>query len=220
MWVVADEQVGGRGRRGRTWHSPPGNLYASLLLPDPCPVELAPQLGFVAGVALREATAALAPAAGLQLKWPNDLLSTKGAKLAGILLEASRLPDGRFACVVGIGVNCRSHPADLPYAATDLSILAEADVTPECLFTPLDRSMVEWIDRWEAGANFAAVRKAWLEAAAGLGGEVSVALGDKTVHGTFETIDAAGRMVVRTLVGEMTVDAGDVRLGTRVMVSA
>src|SRR4051812_5458180 len=74
--VVAERQERGRGRSGRSWTSPPGNLYASLLLVDPCEPQRAPQLGFVAGVALHRAVSEAVPygVSGLALKWPNDLL--------------------------------------------------------------------------------------------------------------------------------------------------
>ena len=219
VWVTAAEQAGGRGRRGRSWHSPIGNLYASLLLIDPCPAEIAPQLGFVAGVALVEAVDALlanraqhaSPSA--QLKWPNDLLSRDGAKIAGILLEASRLLDGRFACVIGIGVNCRSHPSDLSYAAANLSALAGHDVAPDDLLSRLDDALISWLARWRGGQGFTMVRNAWLRRAAGLGEPVTARIGERTVRGTFETIDDAGRLLVATSGERIVVDAGDVLFG-------
>jgi BirA family biotin operon repressor/biotin-[acetyl-CoA-carboxylase] ligase len=92
LWIVAREQVAGRGRHGRQWSSPPGNLYASLLLVDPCEVAVAPQLGFVAGLALHQAVEAVTGvgAPRLALKWPNDLLLDR-AKVAGLLLEGHRI---------------------------------------------------------------------------------------------------------------------------------
>src|SRR6185437_11516664 len=109
LWVVAREQTAGRGRRGNSWVSPPGNLYATLLLTDPAPAEYAPQLSFVAVLALYDAIAASAPALrkALALKWPNDLLCGS-AKLAGILIEGERAADA-LAVAIGIGVNCGSH---------------------------------------------------------------------------------------------------------------
>src|SRR5258708_39940625 len=103
LWIVARQQSAGRGRRGRAWVSPPGNLHATLLLTDPAPAAAAPQLGFVAGLALVDAAAAAAPllASRLALKWPNDLLC--GArKIAGILIEGEGSP---LTVAVGIGVN-------------------------------------------------------------------------------------------------------------------
>ena len=79
LWIVAEKQSAGRGRRGRSWVSPKGNVYASALLIEPCRAEIAPQLGFVAGVALARAAEDLG-AARARLKWPNDLMSGKANK--------------------------------------------------------------------------------------------------------------------------------------------
>ena len=77
LWIVAAQQTAGRGRRGNEWMSPPGNLYATLLLTDPAPPECAPELSFVAALALHDAILERAPQlrAVLALKWPNDVLS-------------------------------------------------------------------------------------------------------------------------------------------------
>jgi len=98
LWITATAQSAGRGRLGRTWISPPGNLYASLLLSDPSPFEHAPQLAFVAALALRDAIVAEAAALAPQLafKWPNDLLLA-GDKCAGILIEGEAACDGEEA---------------------------------------------------------------------------------------------------------------------------
>src|SRR5207342_410468 len=76
LWITAQSQNAGRGRRGSRWVSPPGNLYATLLLTKPSRPEQAPQLSFVAALALHDAVAACAPQLGpvLKVKWPNDLL--------------------------------------------------------------------------------------------------------------------------------------------------
>lgn len=134
LWVVAREQTQGRGRRGRVWKSPPGNLYASALLIDPAPVAIAAQIGFVAGVALRRAVDDFGGRGDVELKWPNDLV-WRGAKLAGLLAEASAVGDGRSACIVGIGVNCVSAPSELN--AASLSNALGQPVSPERLFERL-----------------------------------------------------------------------------------
>ena len=105
LWITARVQTAGRGRRGRTWTSPSGNLYATLLLGDPGPAAVAPQLSFVAALAVHDAIVAAAGqhALSLMLKWPNDVLCND-AKLAGILIEGEGRP---LAVAIGIGVNCR-----------------------------------------------------------------------------------------------------------------
>ncbi len=104
--VVADFQTGGRGRLGRTWNSPEGNLYCSVLRRIVEPLERTSIVSLLAGIALVEALDEVTGIAA-DLKWPNDLL-VDGLKLAGILLEGR---DG-FQ-VVGIGVNVNVPAAQL-----------------------------------------------------------------------------------------------------------
>ena len=215
LWVVAREQLQGRGRRGRTWSSPPGNLYASLLLIDAAPSEHLPELGFVASVALLNGLRAiLGDDPRLGLKWPNDILFD-GAKLSGILLESSSLPSGATACVAGFGVNCRSHPPNLPYAATDLAAIGTLLDTPEDVFLRLSDAMSHALQVWSRGAGFPDIRARWLADAVGLGSPIRVALGTSSLAGTFETIDARGRLILRDGEATRVIEAGDVFLSSR-----
>lgn len=231
-WFVSAAQSAGRGRRGRSWATPPGNLAATHLVVTSDPPERAAMLGFVAGLALVEALAAVAPGvrAGVALdaatagadrfalKWPNDVLAD-GAKLAGILLEAELLGDGRRAVAVGIGVNVAHAPEGLPYPATSLAALgATADAA--ALFEALAEA---WVPRAEALAagGFAAIRADWLAHASGLGGPAAVRLGERVLSGTFETIDDGGRLVLREPSGRSaTVTAGDVHFGVAATATA
>jgi BirA family biotin operon repressor/biotin-[acetyl-CoA-carboxylase] ligase len=143
LWITAGRQTGGRGRHGRAWLSEPGNLHASLLLTDTAPPEHRPELSFVAALALHDAVAELARdvRGKLALKWPNDLLidGAKFAGIAGILIEGDGGEEG--AAVIGIGVNCISHPTDTEYPATDLAA-AGASIGAAALFTALSAKMV------------------------------------------------------------------------------
>jgi BirA family biotin operon repressor/biotin-[acetyl-CoA-carboxylase] ligase len=208
QWVVARRQTAGRGRRGRTWVSEPGNLYASLLLIDPSPMDRAAELSFVAGLALHDAIAGRIPglAARLKLKWPNDLLIDRN-KLAGILIEGEGA-----AVVIGIGVNCVHHPSGTPYPATDLAA-AGVRATPEGVFAALSGAMVARLAQWDRGAGFDGIRGDWLARAAGLGRTIRISLPDGERMGQFETIDPAGRLVLRLSDGSVeTFAAGDVDL--------
>ena len=210
LWVVAREQTVGRGRHGRVWSSPPGNLYASLLLINPGPPETCAQLGFVAGVALARAARAIAGGdERLALKWPNDLLFS-GAKLSGLLLESTQLPDGRLACVIGFGVNCRSNPAGLAYPATNLSQALDRSIEPADIFGPLSTAMAETLESWAGGTIFATIRAQWLALCHGLGGPVRAKLAHQEITGIFRTIDATGRLVIKTAAGMQTIEAGDI----------
>ena len=212
LWVVARQQTAGHGRRGRTWVSEPGNLYASLLLVDPAPPAVVPGICFVAALALHDAildTAhGLAPAQ-LQLKWPNDLL-LDGKKLGGILVEGSTRADGRTTAVVGFGANCAHHPVLTEYPATDL-VASGFPVSVEALFAALGARMATRLKEWSRGVNFVSIRAAWLSRAGGLGSAVEVRLANRTIAGVFEAIDLAGALVLRHRDGTLeTIAAGDI----------
>ena len=213
LWVVAAEQIKGRGRLGRVWFSPRGNLYASLLLVDAAPPAFSPQLGFVAGVALAGALKRLLrDSARLRLKWPNDALFN-GAKLSGLLLEGASLTDGRFGCVIGFGVNCQSSPSDLPYPTACLRDIGAVSNERDDLFALLSDEMAYWLKVWDRGAGFHMVRDAWLGLAGGIGEEISVAQGAAMHRGVFQGIDAQGRLLLDVGVGKpLVIEAGDVTL--------
>lgn len=214
VWLVADIQTAGRGRRGRLWTSELGNLFASLVLPNPAPLAHLAQLCFVAGLALRDAVLSAAPqiaADSLKLKWPNDLV-LGGGKLAGILVEGATDAGGRPAAVIGFGVNCLHHPDDLPYKATSLEE-AGAPTAPDRLLEALDLAMAVRLNQWHAGAGFAGIRSDWMRHALGMGDQVSVKIGEREVVGRFENIDARGAMMLRRRDGiAEIITAGDVSL--------
>jgi BirA family biotin operon repressor/biotin-[acetyl-CoA-carboxylase] ligase len=226
LWFVSPHQTAGRGRRGRAWETQVGNLAASLLLVVGNDPTRAATLSFVAGLALDEALRTIAPSLGirvaldgleeprqrLRLKWPNDVL-LDGAKLAGILLEAEALPERRLAVVVGIGVNVVAAPEGLPYPATALATLGIAANAAQ-VFEALSDAWAGMWRVWDGGKGFQAIRKLWLDRAAGIGQEVAVRVGDSVVSGVFETIDREGRLLIRTSDGTTrTVTAGEIHFG-------
>ena len=205
----ADWQTGGYGRRGRPWHSPKGNLYATRLTPLPAP--LCPDgpaaWGFAAALAIREAAIACgADAAALMLKWPNDVLLS-GAKLSGLLLELLEA-DGRRAVSLGIGVNL-AHAPTLP----DRKAIALSAVTlapdPLAFLRLLEARLAAWLAT-HAADGLAPIRAAWLAHAAGLGGPITARLPQCTLHGTFEGLDTHGALRLATPEGPRLVTAGDV----------
>ena len=110
--VVAEQQLAGRGRRGRQWHSPPGlNLYFSLLLRPRIELEKVPQFSLVAAAALWQALQSECP--DLKIKWPNDLYC-RGLKLAGVLSEMKPGRDRAEFVIIGIGLNVNSLITDFP----------------------------------------------------------------------------------------------------------
>lgn len=205
LWITAQKQTAGRGRRGNVWISEPGNLYASLLLPS-IPPGRAGELAFVAGLGVYDAVAELAPlvASRLALKWPNDVL-LGGAKLAGILIEA----ENNWA-VVGVGINCAHHPDQTAQAATDLKT-AGAPLSAEQVFSRLSKTMLVRLRQWANGAGFPAVRSDWLIRAAGVGQNIRVRLPAKELAGHFQGLDETGHLLLRLPDGSIqAVSSGEV----------
>jgi BirA family biotin operon repressor/biotin-[acetyl-CoA-carboxylase] ligase len=206
LWIVADEQTAGRGRRGRSWISPRGNFYASALLIDPCAPPIAAQLGFVAGVALARAAEDIGAAA--RLKWPNDLV-VEGAKCAGLLVEGVSLHPNRMACIVGIGVNCESAPEGAGYPTARLTAGDRRPADRRALFRRLAIRFDEAFGQWGAGAAFEAIRSAWLDHAAGLGERVCIETAGGRREGIFEGLDADGRLLFRGTGGIEAIETAD-----------
>ncbi len=204
VWSL--EQTAGRGRHGRTWTSPRGNLYLSVLLRPQCAVREAPQVGFVVGAAMARAVRECTGVEAV-LKWPNDLL-VEGRKLSGILLDSADDGAGGVAWVIaGIGVNVTSHPVELA-DATDLRVCG-ADVAVEELLEVFLASLTEHLDVWER-EGFAAIRTRWAELAIEPGTKLTVKLPRETVEGGFEGIDEAGNLLIAQNGETMRVAAGDV----------
>lgn len=203
LWLRAERQTSGKGRQGRAWDSPAGNLYISTLVRvrpgEPSPATLA----LVAAVALEEAVSLF----GVQpmLKWPNDLL-IGGAKLSGILLE--RVED---AVIIGFGVNLAHHPVDLDRPATSIAAHAPAP-DPQVFAETLAEIFARWLSRWRDG--IATVRDRWLTRAHPLDTALTVRLADGTsMEGLFGGLDAQGALILRLADGTTRViHAGDVFL--------
>lgn len=231
-WLRAERQTGGKGRQGRAWDSPPGNLYASTLVrPRPADPPAA-TLALVAAVALDEAVRVFLqprhpsenwglPATdrtheakdpsfrwsdGLCIKWPNDLL-IEGAKLSGILLE--RAED---AIVIGIGVNLAHHP-DLPDRPTTSLAAQGATVDPATFLDVLAETFARWLARWrEEGLD--PVRQRWFDRAHPIGTALATHLPDGSrIDGLFDGLTAEGALILREASGHRRViHAGDVFL--------
>ena len=207
--VWARVQSAGRGRQGRNWVSPVGNLYLSLILRPAVPVAIAAQLGFVAAVAVAEACVAAAPDADIALKWPNDVL-LNGRKLAGILLESQAGGQGKLAwLVVGIGINLATYPVDLDYPATALAATG-ADATPETMLPVLAETFLRCYRQWDEGAGFAVLREAWLARARGIGQPIRVRLPGDTLDGLFAGLDSDGALLLDRPDGRRRIASGEV----------
>jgi BirA family biotin operon repressor/biotin-[acetyl-CoA-carboxylase] ligase len=190
-WLRAERQTAGKGRLGRDWRSPEGNLYTStMILPHPGDPAIG-GLGLLVGVALCEAIRTAVPASGVILKWPNDIM-VEHAKLAGILLERSG-----DAVIVGIGVNVRTAPALADRLTIALSDLAGGtDVTAVSLLEMVADRFDLWLERWRRD-GFAAVRDAWLASAHPVGTGLMVStVHEKALSGEFLGLGADGALIL------------------------
>jgi len=217
LWITADCQKAGRGRRGRDWVSEPGNLYASLLLSISVPVAIASQLSFVAALAIYDSAKDLLPAnSPLEVKWPNDLL-LENKKLAGILIETIPGPDKAVTTLaIGCGVNLNHAPAQTAYGATWLNTCSTEKVSPAQFFQILDRNMKTWLDIWQNGRQFDLVTKAWQQRTSHIGKTVSLTSAAQTTTGTFLSLAADGALVIQLPDGRQKhFHAGDVSLNIK-----
>lgn len=208
VWAL--QQTSGRGRRGRSWLSPPGNLYTSLVLRPAAPAGEAAQLGFAAALAVGEALGALCPRlAGLAYKWPNDVL-IGGRKIAGLLLE-SEMGAGQAPAflILGVGVNLISEPSDTEFPATSVAAECEAAPSPRALLEAFAGRFQSWLQRWRL-EGFAPIRAAWLEHAFSLGDTIRVHLEGASLHGRFADIDQRGTLLLETGEGMRHIAAAEV----------
>jgi BirA family transcriptional regulator, biotin operon repressor / biotin---[acetyl-CoA-carboxylase] ligase len=208
VWAL--HQTAGRGRRGRRWISPRGNLYASFVLRPDFPPRHASQLGFVAALAVGDALREVVPdPAKIAYKWPNDVL-IDGRKIAGLLIESEIGEDGVLSIVVvGVGINLASAPGGTEVPATCVAALGGERPTPDGMLEMLATHLDGWLKRWRA-AGFVPIRGAWLAAAASLGRPIRVRLEQAELHGRFRDIDGDGTLLLETADGMRRISAGEV----------
>jgi BirA family biotin operon repressor/biotin-[acetyl-CoA-carboxylase] ligase len=210
VWISAARQTAGRGRRGRAWESPTGNLAATLMLrPGRSATECA-QLSFVAAIAAADMLAAFAGNTDIRVKWPNDILAG-GRKIAGILLESASIGGEAPAWLaIGIGINLATHPDATEFPATSLRALGATVPAADDALLHLAGHFARWYEVWR-GDGFAAIRDAWLARAAGLGTRIRARLTHEETSGVFEGIDASGALLLRETAGTTrTIAAGEV----------
>ena len=210
--VVADVQTAGRGRRGRTWTSPPGaNLLFSVALRPTIAPRLAGLLGVAAALAVRDACASFAPDAGLAIRWPNDVVDRDGRKLAGLLVETA-LERGELAeAVAGIGINVNWLVADMPpeiaLTATSLQALIGAPIDRVVLLGGVLDALDAELRALERGETPLVRLRAcsWLD-----GRQVAVDTGTETVTGRVAGIADDGSLLLDAAVGRLALSAGEV----------
>lgn len=209
-WIFAKIQTAARGRRNRSWAMASGNFAATLaLISEDAPAELALR-SFTASLALFDAfVSATGRSEPFSLKWPNDVL-LRGGKVAGILLET--LP--RRGLSIGFGVNLATAPkADMleQGALEPVSVRGQLGsvILPEPFLTHLASAFASWDATYRAD-GFEPIRRAWLARAARIGEPVRARTVTEEIHGTFETVDMTGALVLTTSSGRRSVQAADV----------
>ncbi|HEU4568212.1 MAG TPA: biotin--[acetyl-CoA-carboxylase] ligase [Marmoricola sp.] len=216
--LVAEHQTAGRGRLDRTWVTPPRSSLTVSFLLDPVgvPVQRWPWLPLLTGVAVVEAVRRTAGpvAAGVALKWPNDVLCVGDRgdrKLAGILLERVEV-GASAAAVVGVGLNVHQGADELPVAQATSLALEGAAVDRTQLLLALGDELGRRVSAWSsAGGEPDDVRASYLSRCVTPGRRVRVELpGQAPVEGEAVDVDRDGRLVVRTGTGQLEVGAGDV----------
>jgi BirA family biotin operon repressor/biotin-[acetyl-CoA-carboxylase] ligase len=211
---LADHQTAARGRRGRAWINPKGNLAATLVMRPEGPVDQIALRSFVAALALYDALGAVTGRAeGLALKWPNDVL-LNGGKLAGILLESAGQGGTAAYLAIGIGVNlARAPEADEVEegAVRPVSLLYETGIAigTDDFLAELASAYALQEDRFVT-YGFDPIRTAWLNRAARLGEVITARTGHRETTGTFETVDGAGSLVLRTAKNRVSIPAAEI----------
>jgi BirA family transcriptional regulator, biotin operon repressor / biotin---[acetyl-CoA-carboxylase] ligase len=208
LWLRADVQDGGRGRQGRHWVSPAGNLFASTIVRLHSTDPEASTLAFVAGLAAFDAIRLTAPAIAIQLKWPNDVLTAKAEKICGILLE--RTGD---AVVAGFGINLRSHPENLDRTVNDLKTLGANPPPAQAVVEILADCFATWLNRWRT-VELGSILRNWDAAAHDHGKALSVKLPDGTEwQGLYAGLADDGALQLRLADGDIrAIHAADIFL--------
>jgi BirA family transcriptional regulator, biotin operon repressor / biotin---[acetyl-CoA-carboxylase] ligase len=193
LFLLADEQTAGKGRRGRSWASTKGNCYSTLLMTLEAPLETVPQIGFVVALAVADVVRTHAPGAEPRLKWPNDVLVDR-AKIAGILSEV--VASQPVAVAIGCGINIAHAPHDLAYSATSLAALGSSTSCDE-VFETYRQRLNHWMAMWGMGHDFDTIRKAWTLQAIGIGEVVEFKVADKLFTGRMEGLRLDGALLIR-----------------------
>jgi BirA family biotin operon repressor/biotin-[acetyl-CoA-carboxylase] ligase len=213
LWITAQRQTAGRGRRGRAWETGAGNLAATLLIHTDKPPAEAAQVSFVAALAVADLATSCVSASLVSLKWPNDPMIA-GRKTAGVLIESGPHPSGGLWIAVGCGVNLATPPDAAERPATAFAQhMSGPPPTPLDALAILAESFERWRDLWER-LGFAPIAEAWTAKAHGLGEACTARLPGETVTGVAEGLDSDGALRLRTPSGAIRrITAGDVFFG-------
>lgn len=195
--IVADVQTGGKGRLGRNWVSPAGNLYFSIILKNPKNTDSS-NLSFVAAVAFGESL----NSKNIKYKWPNDILLEE-KKIAGILLEKDR-----DFVVIGVGVNLISNPDKTNYPASNLQDCGVICKKDDLLKQFLD-NFSDLYQKWQ-DFGFTPIRNSWLAKAWNIDKEINVNLASKSAKGIFKDLDQSGNLILNVNNQDLSIASGEI----------
>ena len=215
LWVRADQQEEGRGRCGRTWLSPEGNLSATFLFMPECSPLKFHELTLVAGVAVCDAMrlflADVKIEQACRLKWPNDLMIDK-AKAGGILIETIMQGDSECLAFIGFGVNIAVKPV---VEERHVTAMAEYGITtaPDIFLQQLDYYLCRYLELWDNGTGFDEIRNAWLQRSFSLGTLMSLNTSKGCIKGEFAGIAEDGALLLEKSAGQrLRYNFGDVEI--------
>ena len=214
--VVADSQNNGRGRQGRSWHSPPGvNIYTSCLLRPAVSYEQLPAISLLTGMVVAIAVEHFT-GRDTELKWPNDVL-VGGKKISGILLELGSDSRNRPSLVAGIGININSnveaYPEELSVSATSMKVLTDTIFDRAGILAFLYRVLHEWYTVYCDRGGFNSIREHYMQRFMMIGRYVHIVNGAETVAGFVKDIDAYGGLVLKSTHDEIIhIKSGDVHV--------
>lgn len=214
--ILAETQTGGKGRRGRKWISPKGNLYVSVVLRPDIPLHKSSVITLMGAVAVASAIRGMSGVKA-SIKWPNDILIS-GKKVSGLLTEMSAEQDRVRHVVLGIGIDANMDLEALPpdVRAQTTTIAAEAGRNIDR--TALLRQLLRELDRWYGVflANRQDVLREWKTLNVTTGNRVVISGAGEVLEGLAEGIDDEGRLIIRLDNGVVkTVAAGDVTIVKR-----
>jgi BirA family biotin operon repressor/biotin-[acetyl-CoA-carboxylase] ligase len=207
--VLAGRQTAGRGRLGRSWISPRGGLYFTVVVRPPA--EQLKSLVIIAALAVARAIEGL-PGLQTSLKWPNDVL-VAGRKICGILSESELVGDSVSYALVGIGVNVNADMAAYPESAP-LATSVMTELGREVSREPLAAAILnEFETLYLAAKAGQPIQQEWRARLGMLGKEVRVTFGEQVEEGLAEDVDRDGSLILRRYDGSrVTIAAGDVTL--------
>ncbi len=212
LLIVSSHQTAGRGRHNRTWFSPEGSLYFSLVLRPRLGPEFAPLSGLLCACAVAEGVQSLG-IDNVVLKWPNDVLVMED-KISGILNELVTITPVDTWVILGIGINqnisVSDFPEDISYTATSVKEILGKNTSPESLLCSVLNSIDRLLGVVESEKSFTSVLKQWRKMSSTLGKKIRIDDGTQTIIGIASELLEDGSLTVKTEDGVVNVTIGDV----------